>query len=212
MARRSPESIAKACSSAVAYPSSSDARKPVALPSNGVTMSISGPPDLCASGTAPAAMNSTTLMPKCSSRMVCRPTSAWPSSACISARGTLVRKHTSQSPVLLSVFSRRPSSQQSVRRDSTRCLSPASRQPPARTKRTRSEPPSQRCGAAARKRPNDRSCNAWFFSGRNCARDRTRRPPASGGARSRGSLVSAAVSQGGKTVRVRPGTRQSWSM
>ena len=36
-------------------------------------MSIAGPAELCAMTTAPAAMNSTTLMPKCSSRMVCKP-------------------------------------------------------------------------------------------------------------------------------------------
>ena len=36
-------------------------------------MSIAGPAELCAMTTAPAAMNSTTLMPKCSSRMACKP-------------------------------------------------------------------------------------------------------------------------------------------
>mmetsp|Transcript_36072 Transcript_36072/g.114671 ORF Transcript_36072/g.114671 Transcript_36072/m.114671 type:complete len:204 (+) Transcript_36072:401-1012(+) len=176
-------------------------------------MSMAGPPELCARGTAPAAMNSTTLMPKCSSRMVCSPTSAWPRSSCISPSGMLVRKHTSQSASLPSPpFSRSPSSVQSARSVSTRWASPASRQPPARTKRTRSLPGSRYCGASRRKRAKACSCRAWFFSGRNCARESTRRPPPSFCPRSSGRAAKAAVSQGGKTVVVRPGTRQSESM
>ena len=40
------------------------------------TMSRSGPPDACATGTAPAAMYSTMHIPKCSSIIVCMPTEA----------------------------------------------------------------------------------------------------------------------------------------
>lgn len=46
-------------------------------------MSDLGPPELCAMGTTPAAMYSTTLMPKCSSTIVCSPATASPTDRCM---------------------------------------------------------------------------------------------------------------------------------
>mmetsp|Transcript_26715 Transcript_26715/g.83251 ORF Transcript_26715/g.83251 Transcript_26715/m.83251 type:complete len:234 (-) Transcript_26715:705-1406(-) len=213
MRSRASGSMAKISPSAAAYVASSEARKPVGRPSRGVTMSISGPPDLCARAMAPAAMNSTTLIPKCSSRMVCSPTAAWPRSTCTSWREMLVRKDTSQSASSPpSTLSRRPSSDARARRVSTRCLSAASRQPPAMVRRTRVAPASRRCDASRRKSAKARNWSAWFFSGRNCANETIISPPPSAFGRSNGSAARAVVSHGGNTVVVRWGTLQRWSM
>mmetsp|Transcript_59422 Transcript_59422/g.173884 ORF Transcript_59422/g.173884 Transcript_59422/m.173884 type:complete len:259 (-) Transcript_59422:735-1511(-) len=209
MRSRSSELMAKTCRSAAAYDASSEARKPVGCPPSGTTMSISGPPDWCARAMAPAAMNSTTLMPKCSSRMVCRPTAAWDRSACTSSREMFVRKRTSQSAAPPPPSrSRRPSSDARARSASTRSRSPASRQPPARIRRTRFSPGARREGSSRRKRSKARSWSAWFFSGRNCASETTTCPPPSASPRRSGSAARAAVSHGGNTVAVRCGTCQ----
>ena len=49
------------------------ARNPVSTPWQGRTMSDAGPPELCATVMMPAAIISTTPIPKCSFHMVCRP-------------------------------------------------------------------------------------------------------------------------------------------
>ena len=54
------------------------ARNPVSTPWQGRTMSDAGPPELCATVITPAAIISTTPIPKCSFHMVCRPTDARP--------------------------------------------------------------------------------------------------------------------------------------
>uniref|UniRef100_A0A2P2KPD6 Uncharacterized protein n=1 Tax=Rhizophora mucronata TaxID=61149 RepID=A0A2P2KPD6_RHIMU len=65
---------------ASAYSSTFQQRYPVCCPSSSKTISIFGPAELWAIGMAPAAIYSTTLMPKCSSTIECIPAMAPPKS------------------------------------------------------------------------------------------------------------------------------------
>ena len=97
IAHRSSSFIVNAAANASAYPSTDFAKNPTGNSSSssspatsppfsasgrtaGTTMSIAGPALSCAMGTAPAAMYSTTQIPKCSSSMPCSPADAPPRS------------------------------------------------------------------------------------------------------------------------------------
>mmetsp|Transcript_13250 Transcript_13250/g.31105 ORF Transcript_13250/g.31105 Transcript_13250/m.31105 type:complete len:206 (-) Transcript_13250:512-1129(-) len=141
-----------------AYSSAVVARKPVGFPSQSTTMSSFGPAELCAIGSTPAAMNSTTLMPKCSFHIVCIPARAVLSHFPFkSPHGTLTCRETVDSSPCC--FTRSCTAW-------TRASSPAPRQLPMIASLTEEKPLSFSCFIAS-------TCSAWFFSGRNCPREMT---------------------------------------
>jgi hypothetical protein len=125
-----PSTARKMASRAAAYCSGEAARKPVATPSRGRTMSARGPPESCATVSTPAAIISTTPIPKCSFHIVCRPAVAAPSAARSSARGMFTRNSTAPGG---SASSGEAASERSA---ASRDASPSSRQPPMRRSRT----------------------------------------------------------------------------
>mmetsp|Transcript_5196 Transcript_5196/g.12676 ORF Transcript_5196/g.12676 Transcript_5196/m.12676 type:complete len:254 (-) Transcript_5196:62-823(-) len=196
IANLSRGSIVRTSSMASAYSSRVFARNPVCctVPSarvSGTTMSALGPPLSLAMGTAPAAMYSTTPMPKCSSTIVCRPAAAEPRRRMSSARGTLTQNSTQSST---------PSSLAASLRASMRRLSSSWRQLPARrsrAERTTQPAPPVELRALRLARAKASICVRCAFSGRNCATDTIRGGPSE--PRSSGRAWRAAVSHGGKT-------------
>ena len=119
-------------------------------------MSSSGPPDACTSGTRPAHMNSTTLIPKCSSTIVLRPTLARLNKATRSRKGGLIMNSMREEGIPSVSVARE-------RKESTRAESPAFRTLPARTSLMRGE-----ASGRSRYALNARSWVACSFSGLSC--------------------------------------------
>mmetsp|Transcript_4194 Transcript_4194/g.10766 ORF Transcript_4194/g.10766 Transcript_4194/m.10766 type:complete len:213 (+) Transcript_4194:1639-2277(+) len=155
-------------------------------------MSLAGPPLLLASATTPAAIYSTTPIPKCSSTMVWMPTKAWDKKSLIWLNGTFTWNST---------LAEMSSSSALRLRLSTRRMSPSFRQPPTITSRLCSTDLSvaglpSACFSA---RAYASSCTSWAFSGLNWPMETItgffafRFGPLSG------IWASSSVLQGGKT-------------
>ena len=158
------------------------ARNPVRFPSQEMTISCRGPPELCATTSNPAAIISTTPMPKCSFHMVWSPTLALANHSFLTESGWF-KTNSTESPS--------PKDDTRSRRARTLLSSSPPRQLPISTNLAAAV----HCGYVVRSIANARICRIWSFSGRNCPMDTM-----IGSFRTRERSFKDSVSQGGKTV------------
>mmetsp|Transcript_21876 Transcript_21876/g.36893 ORF Transcript_21876/g.36893 Transcript_21876/m.36893 type:complete len:222 (+) Transcript_21876:1244-1909(+) len=125
-------------------------------------MSMLGPPESWATTTSPAAIISTTEMPKCSFHMVCIPTDASLKHSSSLSNGALTTKSTLSATC--SPFA-------NARRSRMIASSPSLRLLPSITSRTSAYLTLSFRSNLSRAH----NCKAWSFSGRNCPTDRITR-------------------------------------